>query len=143
MTGWGECTDWLPTLKTGFEGRVIPYLIGKQASDRLQLVHHIQKWHKRIAAGISMALTEIVAKHANLSVCDLWGGSWRTSVPVYASYQSYTDQVEWVQHSVNQVGQAMDQGFTQMKVKVGGKTFREDRTHIQEIQKRMSDEHEL
>lgn len=143
ITGWGECTDWLPTLVTGFEGRIIPYLIGKQASDRLQLVHHIQKWHKRAAASVSMALTEISAKFSRISICDLWGGRWRDSVPVYASFQSYTDQVDWAQHSLQLVKQAADQGYTQMKVKVGGKALREDQTHIGKIQQLLTDKHQL
>jgi D-galactarolactone cycloisomerase len=143
ITGWGECTDWLPTLVKGFEDRIIPFLIGKQASSRAQLIHHIHKWHKRSAAGVSMALTEIVAKFSGLSVCDLWGGSWRNSVPVYASFQSYTDQPEWVQHSVNLVNQALENGFTQIKVKVGGRSFREDQLHIREIQQVLTDKQQL
>lgn len=134
FTGWGECIDWLPTLKKGFEERIIPFLIGKQASNRTQLVYHIKKWHERSAAGVSMALTEIAAKSAGLSICDLWGGRWRDVVPVYASFQSYTDQVDWIKHSVNLVEQVAEQGFSQIKVKIGGRTFGEDQQHIQQIQ---------
>jgi D-galactarolactone cycloisomerase len=143
ITGWGECNDWLPTLKTEFEGRIIPYLTGQQALNRLQLVDQIKKWHKRAAAGVSMALTEIAAKVSGLSVCDLWGGRWRNSVPVYASFQSYTDQVGWVQHSTHLVEQAAQFGFNQMKVKVGGKTFKEDQNHIHDIQQLLTDKYQL
>lgn len=143
ITGWGECSDWLPTLVKGFEGRIIPYLIGKQATDRVQIIQHIQKWHKRAGAAVSMALTEIVAKFGGLSICDLWGGKRRDSVPVYASFQSYTDTNDWVDHSVNLVSEAMAKGFKQFKVKVGGRTFREDQLHVRAIQQVMMDNHQL
>ena len=80
VEGWGECVDWLPTLVKGFEERIKPYLLGKLATDRIQLVTTIRKWHKRLAAAVSMALTEIVAKFAKLHVTDLWGGRLRNKV---------------------------------------------------------------
>ena len=74
FTGWGECTDWLPALTEGFEQRIIPFLLGKVASDRGKLVQQLKKWHVRSASAVSMALTEIVAEFSGLSICDLWGG---------------------------------------------------------------------
>jgi D-galactarolactone cycloisomerase len=143
ITGWGECADWLPTLKIGFEERIIPYLIGKQAADRLQLVNHIKKWHPRAAAGVSMALTEIIATFSSLSVCDLWGGRLRNALPVYASFQSYTEQGDWQEHSLHLVEQAIEHGFTSIKVKVGGKPFNEDLIHIEKIQDLLMDKCQL
>jgi D-galactarolactone cycloisomerase len=143
VTGWGECADWLPTLKKGFEERIVPYLIGKSTADRAKLVHHIKKWHRRAAAGVSMALTEIAATSAGVSICDLWGGAWRRAIPVYASFQSYSDQADWVKHSANLVEKAMGKGFTRLKVKVGGKTFAEDRQHIQQLQEAIAGEGQL
>lgn len=43
LTGWGECADWLPALDTGFKKRIIPYLIGKEASNRTELLTVIKK----------------------------------------------------------------------------------------------------
>ncbi|MBP1931139.1 mandelate racemase/muconate lactonizing enzyme family protein [Ammoniphilus resinae] len=134
ISGWGECTDWLPSLKLGFEKRIIPYLMGKEATDRRKIVQYIKKWHQRIAGGVDMALSEITAKYAGLSICDLWGGKWRETVPVYASFQSYTEQKDWIQHSANLVDQAIGQGFGQLKVKVGGRPFQQDLEHIMHIQ---------
>lgn len=139
VTGWGECSDWLPALKLGFECRIIPYLIGKHALNRLQLVQQIRQWHQRAAAGVSMALTEIAAKFSGLSVCELWGGSWRSAVPVYASMQSYTNQDKWIEHSIKLVEQVMRRDFNQVKVKVGGRTFNEDHKHIQQMQEIIGD----
>lgn len=135
IDGWGECVDWLPTLQVGFNERIIPYLIGKPASDRLQLVATIKKWHQRAAAAVSMALSEIAAKHANLSVCDLWGGKWRDSIPVYASFQSYTDSKDWINHSLQLIEQTAAKGFSSIKVKIGGRRFQEDVSHITLLQK--------
>lgn len=135
IEGWGECVDWLPTLEKGFHERIIPYLIGKNAIDRLAIVHTIKKWHQRAAAAVSMALTEITAKHAGLSICELWGGARRNRVPVYASFQSYSEGEDWVRHSLSLVDKAIGSGFTQLKVKVGGRTFAEDQAHIASMQR--------
>lgn len=131
LTGWGECTDWLPTLVKEFENRIIPCLLGKNCLNRGELVATIRKWHPRIAAGLSMALAEIVANHAGLSVCDLWGGRRRNEVPVYASFQSYTDRPDWIDRSVRKVAQTVDEsGFDLVKIKVGGKPIQEDQRHL-------------
>lgn len=134
LTGWGECADWLPLLEAGFKKRIIPYVIGKQATDRLKIVGVIKKWHQRAAAAVSMALTEIAAKKAGLSVCDLWGGKLRERVPVYASFQSYSDRADWISHSLRLIQQAVSDGFDQVKIKTGGKAFADDLSHLQAFQ---------
>lgn len=130
IDGWGECVDWLPTLHVGFTKRIIPYLLGKQAGSRLPLVRTIQKWHQRAASAVSMALTEIAAKAADCSVCELWGGRYREEIPVYASFQSYSDHPEWISRSVSHVEEQLKKGFKQIKVKIGGTAFEEDLRHI-------------
>ncbi|UFJ41945.1 mandelate racemase/muconate lactonizing enzyme family protein [Brevibacillus humidisoli] len=135
LDGWGECIDWLPTLMLGFEQRIIPFLIGKQATNRLQLVKIINKWHQRAAAGVSMALTEILAKKAAVSISELWGGRQHQTIPVYASFQSYTDAADWKNISLQRIEQAVSDGFRHLKVKIGGRTIREDQDHIIELQK--------
>lgn len=139
IEGWGEAIDWLPTLEKGFRERIVPYLLGKQASHRSQLAKTIGKWHQRAASGVSMALTEILAKAAGLSVCDLWGGRWRDSVPVYASFQSYTEQPDWIPQSVRLVERAAASGFSMVKVKIGGRTLREDQAHITRLQQALEE----
>lgn len=130
VDGWGECIDWLPTLQVGFKERLIPFLIGKKVTDRTMLVKKVKKWHRRASSSISMALTEIVAKSANLSVCDYWGGRWRETIPVYASFQSYTDSPDWINHSIKIVEKALNDGFGHAKIKVGGRAFHEDLEHV-------------
>lgn len=143
IEGWGEIIDWLPTLDKGMKERIIPYLIGKQATDRLQLVKIIKKWHQRAAAGVSMALTEIVAKKAGLSVCDLWGGKFHRHIPVYASFQSYWEETDWQERSLRLVEQQVAAGFGQVKVKIGGKTVKEDQQHIERLQQLLQESVQL
>lgn len=131
--GWGEAVDWLPTLEKGFSERIIPYLLGKRAPDRLSIVSTIAKWHQRAAVAVSMALTEIVAKEAGLSLCELWGGALHSSIPVYASFQSYSDREDWPLHSVRLVEAQIHNGFRMVKVKVGGRCWQEDRRHIERL----------
>nr|WP_206529423.1 mandelate racemase/muconate lactonizing enzyme family protein [Brevibacillus sp. SYP-B805] len=134
VDGWGEVIDWLPTLAVGFQDRIIPFLLGKPATERLHLVNTIKKWHQRSAAGVSMALTEIVAKKAGLSICELWGGKLHDYIPVYASLQSYREEPDWQERSLVQVEQAVADGFARVKVKIGGKTIKEDQEHIRRLQ---------
>jgi len=140
IDGWGEILDWLPTLDLGFRERIAPYLIGKQATDRLKLVKTINKWHQRAAAGVSMALTEIAAKQAGLSVCQLWGGPVHQQVPLYASFQSYREDADWMRQSVSQVVQQVAAGYRRIKVKIGGRTLREDQRHIECLMNSLSSE---
>lgn len=132
-SGWGEVIDWLPTLDRGFHERIIPFLLGKDATDRTSLVETISKWHQRSATGVSMALTEILAQATNLSICDLWGGALHQQIPVYASFQSYRESTDWINESYKQVKAAIHQGFTSCKVKIGGKKLSEDASHIQTL----------
>lgn len=134
IQGWGECIDWLPTIEKGFHDRIIPYLLGKSATARTEIVTIVKKWNKRAASGISMALTEIIAKSAGLSICELWGGKLRESIPVYASFQSYSERDKWMNHSLKLVEQAISKGFNKIKVKIGGKTLTEDQAHLYSIQ---------
>jgi D-galactarolactone cycloisomerase len=143
IEGWGECADWLPTLEKGFHDRIIPYLLGKKATDRIQIVTTIKKWNKRSASGISMALTEIVAKSAGLSVCDLWGGKLRDSIPVYASFQSYSEKEDWINHSLKLIDKEICGGFSKIKVKIGGKRLQVDLAHIQSVQSMLEEKIQL
>jgi L-alanine-DL-glutamate epimerase-like enolase superfamily enzyme len=134
IEGWGECVDWLPTLHKGFQERLIPYLLGKSTVDRNNLVKTIKKWHARAASAVSMAFTEIIAKKSEISVIDLWGGKLRKKVPVYASFQSYTEDSDWHNRSLKAIETAIDQGFDRIKLKIGGKSITEDQCHIRDVQ---------
>lgn len=134
VQGWGECADWLPTLHTGFQERIIPCLIGQPVSERNRLVQTITKWHSRAGSAVSMALTEIMASAAGLNVCDLWGGKLRKSIPVYASFQSYSEESDWQNRSLKAIETAVADGFDRIKVKIGGKAVSEDQCHIRCVQ---------
>ncbi|MFD2371090.1 mandelate racemase/muconate lactonizing enzyme family protein [Brevibacillus sp. GCM10020057] len=133
IDGWGEIIDWLPTLHRGFQERIIPFLLGKLATDRLTITDVISKWHQRSAAGVSIALTEIVAKRAGLSVCELWGGKFHRQIPVYASFQSYREQGDWAESSIRFVTEQIRAGHKRVKVKIGGRSIAEDQAHIDRL----------
>lgn len=132
--GWGECVDWLPTLHKGFQERIIPNLIGRSVFDKTIIVQTIKKWHSRAATAVSMALTEIMAKISGVSVCSLWGGRLHDKVPVYASFQSYSEDTDWQNHSLSGIEDAINQGYEMIKVKIGGKSIVEDQQHIASVQ---------
>lgn len=134
VDGWGECVDWLPTLHKGFQERIIPFLLGKTVADRTKWVRHLHKWHSRSASAVSMALTEITAKAGGMTICELWGGKFRETVPVYASFQSYSEEQNWHRQSLSGIEEAVKRGFTKLKVKIGGKTIAEDQQHIAAVQ---------
>ncbi|MFD2613331.1 mandelate racemase/muconate lactonizing enzyme family protein [Paenibacillus gansuensis] len=133
LEGWGECSGWLPSLDQCFKESIIPYLTGRSVYERAKHSNKIAGWERRAAACVDMALTEIAAKQAGLHITDLWGGLLRESVPVYASFQSYSSHEDWMQRSWKTVEKAMEQGFYAAKVKVGGKTIREDQRHISRL----------
>ncbi|WP_232698406.1 mandelate racemase/muconate lactonizing enzyme family protein [Brevibacillus daliensis] len=138
IEGWGECIDWLPTLDVGFRERIIPYLIGKNATDRIKVSKVIKKWHQRAATAVSMALTEIMAKATGLFVCQLWGGQWHERIPVYASFQTYQESADWTKHSLQIVSKAVAEGYSMAKVKIGGRTVKEDQAHISLLQNELA-----
>jgi L-alanine-DL-glutamate epimerase and related enzymes of enolase superfamily len=143
VEGWGECIDWLPTLHKGFRERIIPYLIGKSISERTKLVQTVNKWHSRAASAVSMALTEIMATTCGVPISDLWGGKLRNKVPVYASFQSYSDQEDWQTRSLRNIENAIHQGYDKIKVKIGGKSFKEDLKHLSSVQSLLQDKIKL
>lgn len=134
IEGWGESSDYLPVLHLGFQERIIPYLIGKPFSERKTLLRTIHRWHPRAAAALSMAFTEIEAVRSGVSICELWGGCFHQRVPVYASFQSYSEEEDWQQRSLRAVEQAVSEGFSRLKLKIGGKSIAEDQRHINRVQ---------
>lgn len=137
IEGWGECVDWLPALNIGFEKRIKPFLKGQSATDRKQIIRVIRNWHPRSASAVSMALFEIIAKAAGLSVCDFMGGRQRSRIPVYASFQSYTEGPEWAKASLQHIEKNLNFGFSKVKLKIGGKSIQEDQAHIRDVQKHL------
>jgi len=115
-------------------------LIGQPVADRRKLVHTVKKMHPRSASAVSMALAEITASHTGLHIIDLWGGRYRDKVPVYASFQSYSEERDWQKQSVQAVEKSASSGFNAFKVKIGGKTFQEDERHINAIRGALSDD---
>lgn len=53
---------------------------------------------------------------------------------MYASFQSYSDSPQWISRSVSNVEAQLKKGFEQIKVKIGGTSFKEDVRHINALQ---------
>ena len=135
LTGWGECSGWLPALEAEFKQAVIPYLLGKETRERNAIITALSKHkHERPAAAVSMALTEIIAQSANLSICELWGGALQRTIPVYASFQSYSASLEWINQSLHEIENKIHHGFTDLKIKIGGRSIAEDNQHVRAVQ---------
>lgn len=49
-------------------------------------------------------------------------------------FQSYSEQPQWISHSVSSVETQLNKGFKQIKVKIGGASFEEDVRHINALQ---------
>ncbi|MCS1352156.1 mandelate racemase/muconate lactonizing enzyme family protein [Mechercharimyces sp. CAU 1602] len=143
IVGWGECKGWLPQLETQFQQWVIPFLRGKHVMEEARWLPLLQQESAALAAGVSMALTEIKATCAGLSLVDWWGGCRHEQIPVYASFQSYSGRIDWMERSIERVESAFDAGFRQFKVKVGGRTFCEDKKHIRALQERLCEAGEV
>ncbi|WP_202081167.1 mandelate racemase/muconate lactonizing enzyme family protein [Caldalkalibacillus salinus] len=136
--GWGECIDWLPTLHLGFEKRIIPYLIGQSVQQHTMIVQTIKKWHHRAASAVSMALMDLLAQYAQVHLTDLYGGMLRENIPVYASFQSYSDQTDWMNLSLRKIEQTLQNNYSMLKVKIGGRSLKEDQAHIKQCMDLMS-----
>jgi D-galactarolactone cycloisomerase len=134
LSGWGECSDWLPTLHIGFRDRIIPFLLGRTILDRSLIEKTVAKWHRRAAAAVSMALADLAAKAADISLCEYWGGRQRTEIPLYASFQSYREAHNWQESSLHDVEKRVLAGFNRIKIKIGGRSTAEDQQHVRMIQ---------
>ncbi|PIS05309.1 MAG: mandelate racemase/muconate lactonizing protein [Candidatus Buchananbacteria bacterium CG10_big_fil_rev_8_21_14_0_10_42_9] len=100
LTGYSECTDshGSPSGIAGVVSDLKPRLIGKNplafeaiywelyAATRQSVGSIIQK----AIGGIENALLDIVGKHHNVRVCDLFGGPIRDTIPVYWSHWGTT-----------------------------------------------------
>ena len=140
---WGESTytdrpfvpppDCSPFLKT---------LVGRKVEDHAQIYAGLASLAgitKGFLSALDMALWDIRAKRAGLSLSNLLGGRFREDAPVYASLQSYRedypDAIEWI---LKLVQQALQDGFKQVKMKIGGLSIDEEIECIAQVKKLMS-----
>lgn len=95
-----------------------------------------------VASAIDMALYDLVGRSRGLPVCDLLGGKVRDKVCTYATGLYYVpsdlEDPTWSDFLEEAQGY-VDQGFTGMKMKVGGLQFDEDVDRVQALRRQVGD----
>lgn len=101
---------------------IIPLVIGEDACDIERLCkkiegagyYHHQRAMVAALAGVEMALWDIVGKQAGMPIYKIWGGAYRTQIPLVGYVQA---------KSLRQVAEASatfaQQGYQTIKVKIG------------------------
>jgi galactonate dehydratase len=125
LIGYGEAGATGPMARARLE-TMKPLLIGKDPLtievhfDNLTSLMHTYMAHIPTISGIDIALWDLAGKITGLPICNLLGGPFRDSIPMYShgvgldmtSKQSCRDFVERVKH--------MPEGFTAFKCDVHG-----------------------
>lgn len=133
IAGWGESSGGL-LIRAALEG-LAPLLIGENPVHRealwQKLYRSVYQDHGFAGPGmcaisaLDMALWDISGKAANVPVHDLLGGRVRDRIPVYATGLYYRDG-DYPDAIVAEATGYAEQGFTGMKMKIGGKPIAED-----------------
>ncbi len=95
-----------------------------------------------VASAIDMALFDLVGRARGLPVCDLLGGKVRDKVCTYATGLYYVpsdlEDPTWSDF-LDEAQGYVDQGFTGMKMKVGGLQFDEDVDRVHALRRQVGD----
>lgn len=122
VVGWGETICLLAFIRPVLEETVIPIALNYRASEVERFTRHVlgagYYHHKRAAvmamAAVEMAMWDALGRHSGLPLHALWGGVYRSQVPV-AAYLFGTDA-----HKLGEHARAFaDQGYRSFKVKIG------------------------
>ena len=123
ITGWGDAFSFhcRRAVAEAITHMVKPFLIGKNPLDVHQISFELQKKLHLFGrygitmfaiSGIDIALWDIVAKHSNLSLCNVLGSGGNKEMPAYASLWRYED-IEAVQ---DRCKHARDLGYNYIKL---------------------------
>lgn len=139
ITGWGENTPlgptYLPAYAQGTRAGIAviaPALLGQNPT----ALHHINnvmdkslKGHGYAKSALDMACWDILGKVANLPVCELLGGRFGDSFPLYRAISQGT-----AQEMVENVDKYLGEGYRKFQLKVGGNP-QEDILRIRAVRK--------
>jgi len=124
--GWGEGGGPVPGA----------YLLRRNASRLVGMdVRETDLIHARLVAmrlprgtigAVDMALWDLKGKLTGLSVAQLLGGARRMRVPAYASLHNYSDTPDLSDEMAALVTDARKRGFRGLKLKIGGRSIKED-----------------
>jgi len=119
VSGWGE-TYLLPGI-TGIIEAVAPILIGRRASDAIDLKRAIWKMaeHAYASSAISIALDDLRARQANVPIYALYGGSKRSAVRAYAAIEGYIEGETPERTWPGEIEQLVGSGYTAIKMRIG------------------------
>lgn len=144
--GWGESgadPQTFAALK-----QLAPQIIGKNAvharSIWQQLFQLFFQSHGFAGANVTalsaldMALWDLAGKQAGKPVWELLGGKMRDAIPVYATGLYYMEG-DYPDALFAEASGYLDQGFSGMKMKVGGKTVPEDVERVLGLRKHLGD----
>ena len=125
ITGWAEVCPLGPTYLPAYaEGaragirELAPHLLGEDPREvgRIgRVMDYALKGHPYVKSPIDIACWDILGKSANMPVCELLGGRFGESFPVYRSISQDTPDV-----MADRIQMHQKQGFRAWQLKVGG-----------------------
>ncbi len=144
LVGWGEASsapamtgDVLPGMVAAVNDHLAPLVVGQDALRRAELAQrcaHALHGNTGPKCAVDMALADLVGRHLNVSLADLFGGPLRETVlPMYLLGNPE------VADDVAEAQQKMKEGFTCFKLKVGIKAPQEEAAAAVEIRRRIGD----
>ncbi len=144
--GWGEASADPQTFAALQE--LAPQVIGKQAAHARaiwqELFQVFYQSHGFAGANVSalsaidIALWDLAGKQTGKPVWELLGGRMRDAIPVYATGLYYTED-DYPDTLFAEASSYLKQGFSGMKMKVGGKSVPEDIERVLGLRKHLGD----
>jgi L-alanine-DL-glutamate epimerase-like enolase superfamily enzyme len=122
LVGWGETICLLDAIPAVLDKAVIPHAIGRSVADAERFHRHIlgagYYHHKRAAVmamcAVEMAMWDAFGKACGQPLYRLWGGEWRTRIPL-AAYLLESDPAKLV----DDTRRYQAAGYETFKLKIG------------------------
>lgn len=141
VEGWGEiAAHGQPSAGSAVIGSILkPMLIGKDPlatsalwQEMYELVRVHGLWGMQIEAisAVDIALWDIKGKATNLPIYSLLGGPFREKVRAYATGLYYSQEGNQVESRVEEARSYIEEGFSAMKMKIGGLSVKEDIANV-------------
>ncbi len=142
IIGWGECFGPAQANAALINELFAPLLTGQDPMQRARIWENLYNrtrefGRKGIAisalSGIDIALWDIFGKALGQPIAKLLGGATDEPIKAYASSFYYSDDARYSLEKDAEV--SMQQGFQAYKMKVGGKTPRQDAARVAEVRR--------
>ncbi len=135
VSGWGE-TYLVPGVPSIVE-TVAPLLIGRQASDALELKIDVARTaqHAYANSAISIAIDDLRARQLGVPIYDLYGGARRTSVRAYAAIEGYIEGVDPAESWPSEVDALAAKGYTAIKMRIGRYPLSKERPLYEQVRR--------